>query len=215
MMSVQIKFCGMIRTRDVEAAVHQGASYVGAIMAGGPRNLSLRDAVATLAPAQGRAKRVAVVRVGPPEEVAEVARHFDVIQLHGDATAEDVTALRSHFDGEIWAVVRSSGSEVPVFISDLYSVSDAVVLDKRVESGLGGTGERLDWSELASSLGDSRKGRTVLAGGLTPATVGEAIRLLHPDVVDVSSGVENAPGIKNHDLLRDFAAAVKSAEATS
>ncbi|MBA3656790.1 MAG: phosphoribosylanthranilate isomerase, partial [Gemmatimonadaceae bacterium] len=187
----------MMRTRDVEAALHQGASYVGAIMAGGPRNLSLRDAVATLAPAMGRARRVAVVRVGRPEEVADVARQFDVIQLHGDVTPADVMALRPLFDGEIWSVVRANGSDLPDFISELFSVSDAVVLDKRVASGLGGTGESLDWSALAGSLPENRNGRTILAGGLTPSNVAEAIHLLHPDIVDVSSGVEKAPGIKN------------------
>lgn len=212
-MSVQIKFCGMTRTRDVEMALHHGAAYVGAIMAGGPRNLSLRDAVATLAPAKGRAKRVAVVRVGRPEEVADLGRQFDVLQLHGDAMPADVSALRPLFDGEIWPVVRSSSSELPAYIAELYSVSDAVVFDKKVENGLGGTGQRLDWDALAESLRDQKHGRTILAGGLTPSNVGEAIRSLHPDMVDVSSGVENAPGIKNHDLLREFAAAVKSCEA--
>ncbi|MBA3657548.1 MAG: N-(5'-phosphoribosyl)anthranilate isomerase, partial [Gemmatimonadaceae bacterium] len=58
-------------------------------------------------------------------------------------------------------------------------------------------------------------GRTILAGGLTPSNVAEAIHLLHPDIVDVSSGVEKAPGIKNHDLLRDFADAVKNSEVAS
>ncbi len=201
-----------MRTRDVEMAVHHGAAYVGVIMAGGPRNLSLRDAVATLAPAQGRAKRVAVVRVGRPEEVADLGRQFDVLQLHGDATPADVSALRTLFDGEIWTVVRTTASELPAYIEELYSISDAVVFDKKVESGLGGTGERLDWCALAEAIGSLRTGRIILAGGLTPSTVGEAIRALNPDLVDVSSGVENAPGIKNHDLLRDFAAAVKSAE---
>lgn len=209
-MSVEIKFCGMTRTRDVEAAVHQGAAYVGAIMAGGLRNLSLRDAVATLAPAKGRAKRVVVISVGSPVEVAQVAREFDVVQLHGDATPAYVTELRELYTGEIWPVVRSAGSDLPEFLSDLYSASDAVVFDKRTASGLGGSGEALDWNALAAAL-PMQRGRTLLAGGLTPATVANAIAVVHPDVVDVSSGVENAPGIKNHDLLRDFAAAVRKA----
>ena len=139
-MPVEIKFCGMMRTRDVEAALHQGASYVGAIMAGGPRSLSLKDAVATLAPAQGRAKRVVVVRLGRAEEVADIARQFDVVQLHGDAAPEDVTALRSLFPGEIWPVVRIESTELPERIRELFSVSDAVVFDKKTESGLGGSG---------------------------------------------------------------------------
>ncbi len=201
-----------MRTRDVEAAIHQGASYVGAIMAGGPRNLSLKDAVATLAPAQGRAKRVVVVRLGRPEEVADIARLFDVVQLHGDVVPEDVTALRSLFPGEIWPVVRIESSEVSEGIGELFAVSDAVVFDKKTKSGLGGSGESLDWKGLRQSLGGA-KGRTILAGGLLPSSVGEAIAAMCPDVVDVSSGVENAPGIKNHDLLREFALAVRKAEA--
>lgn len=196
-------------------ALHHGAAYVGVIMAGGPRNLELRDAIATLAPAQGRAKRVAVVPLGSPEEVADLGRHFDVVQLHGDATPADVSALRPLFDGEIWPVVRSAGSELPAYMEELYAISDAVVIDKKVESGLGGTGERLDWNSLADSLRNQKRGRTIIAGGLNPANVGEAIRFLHPDMVDVSSGVENAPGIKNHDLLREFAVAVKRAEAAN
>lgn len=200
-----------MRTRDVEAALHQGASYVGAIMAGGPRNLSLRDAVATLAPARGRAKRVVVVRTGRPEEVADVARQFDVVQLHGDAMPEEVQALRALFPGEIWSVVRSTGSDVPDFLTDLYAVSDAVVLDRKTETGLGGSGEPLDWPALSLTLANGNRGRTVLAGGLRPTSVSDAIAAIRPDVVDVSSGVEIAPGIKDHNLMREFAVAVRGA----
>jgi phosphoribosylanthranilate isomerase len=203
----------MMRTRDVEAALHQGASYVGAIMAGGPRNLSLRDAVATLAPAQGRAKRVVVIRPGPVEEMADVAREFDVAQIHGDVTPDDVAALRTLFAGEIWPVVRIAESEIPPGAHELLTAADAVVFDKKSKDGLGGTGERLDWEGLAKSLGSNRKGRMVLAGGLSPLSVTEAVSVLRPDVVDVSSGVENAPGIKNHALLRAFTQAVRRAEA--
>lgn len=212
-MTVQIKFCGMTRTRDVEAALHQGAAYVGAIMAGGPRNLSLRDAVATLAPARGRAKRVIVVSPGSVEDVATVAREFDVVQLHGDVSVDTVTALRALFPGEIWPVVRLAGAKVPAGLNELYSAADAVVFDKQTATGLGGTGERLDWDSLAKELGSNRTGRTVLAGGLSPLNVGDAIRALRPDVVDVSSGVEDAPGIKNHALLRAFTQAVRKTEA--
>lgn len=211
-MNVQIKFCGMMRTRDVEAALHQGASYVGAVMAGGPRNLSIRDAVATLAPAKGRAKRVIVVRPGRAEEVADVAREFDVVQLHGDVTVDEIAALRALFPGEIWPVIRVGELGIPVSARELFAVADAIVFDKKTESGLGGSGERLDWNALAKSLHPNQMGVTVLAGGLTPLSVGDAITALRPHIVDVSSGVEDAPGIKNHALLRAFAQAVRDAE---
>ena len=211
-MSVQIKFCGMMRTRDVETALHQGASYVGAVMAGGPRNLTLRDAVATLAPAAGRAKRVVVIRPGRTEEMADIAREFDVVQVHGDMTPEDVLALRELFSGEIWPVIRTADGSLPSNAAALLSAADAVVFDKKTESGLGGTGEKIDWNVLAHELGKKRVGRMVLAGGLTPSSVAEAISIFRPDVVDVSSGVEAAPGIKNHDLMREFSKAVRSVE---
>jgi phosphoribosylanthranilate isomerase len=211
-MSVQIKFCGMMRTRDVEAALHNGASYVGAIMAGGPRSLSLRDAVATLAPAKGRAKRVVVVRPGRPEEVADVAREFDVVQLHGDASSEDIRSLRELYSGEIWTVVRVGEGGMPAASRDLFSLADAIVFDKQSANGLGGSGLRINWSSLSEQLGATRPRRMILAGGLNPSNVAEAISILRPDAVDVASGVEAAPGIKDHGLLREFFQAVRGAE---
>ena len=202
-----------MRTRDVEAALHNGASYVGAIMAGGPRNLSLRDAVATLAPAKGRAKRVVVIPPGRPAEIAEVAREFDVVQLHGDASADDILGLRELYSGEIWAVVRVGEEGMPAASRDLFSVADAIVFDKQTANGLGGSGMPINWNSLSEQLGAARPRRTILAGGLNSSNVAEAISMLRPDVVDVASGVEAAPGIKNHDLLRQFFQAVRSAEA--
>ena len=106
------------------------------------------------------------------------------------------------------------GGEIPAGLDELFDAAEAVVLDARVAGTLGGSGQPLDWAQLAPGVARVRRGRAlVLAGGLRPDNVGEAIAALAPDVVDVSSGVECAPGIKDHALMRAFQAAVATASA--
>jgi phosphoribosylanthranilate isomerase len=94
---------------------------------------------------------------------------------------------------------------LPEWAEELFHEADAVLLDARVQGRLGGTGVKLEWGSLADSV-SALRGRTpvVLAGGLNPENVAEAVRLMAPDVVDVSSGVESAPGIKDHAKMRAF-----------
>jgi phosphoribosylanthranilate isomerase len=95
----------------------------------------------------------------------------------------------------------------------LISCADAIVFDTRVTDSLGGSGRVFDWSVITNLLDQHRRAgaRVVFAGGLTSALVPRAISVLRPDVVDVSSGVESAPGVKDHERMRAFAAAVSSA----
>ena len=132
------------------------------------------------------------------------------MQLHGDPRAADVSRMRRSFGGHIWAVARLEGAGLPAWVDELFREADAVLLDARVTGMLGGSGVTLPWGDVASAL-DRVRGRTpvVLAGGLTPDNVAEAIRLMAPDVVDVSSGVESAPGIKDHGRMRAFMRAAK------
>jgi phosphoribosylanthranilate isomerase len=134
-----------------------------------------------------------------------IAAGTRVIQLHGDPRAADVRAMRRRFDGQIWAVARAQGSILAEWTEELFHEADAVLLDARVDGRLGGTGVTLAWSALADSVAAVR-GHTpvVLAGGLTPENVAEAVRALAPDIVDVSSGVESSPGIKDHVKMRAF-----------
>ncbi len=129
----------------------------------------------------------------------------EIIQLHGDPRAADVRAVRKRFDGQIWAVARADGSVLPEWTEELFREADAVLLDAHVKGRLGGTGVALQWGALADSV-SALRGTTpvVLAGGLKPENVAEAVRLLRPDVVDVSSGVESSPGIKDHAKMRAF-----------
>ena len=208
---VEIKFCGLTRREDAAHAVRVGASYLGVIFAGGPRHLSPAAAKAVHGVAPPGVGRVGVFGAGPPHAIADTAAAGEVgiVQLHGDPGPRDVESVRSHFDGEVWAVVRVK-DRLPDGTEGLFEVADAVVLDARVDHALGGSGVAFSWSTVAGEVGAARRAgpaRLVVAGGLRPDNVARAIAALQPEIVDVSSGVESAPGIKDHDLMRAFALA--------
>jgi phosphoribosylanthranilate isomerase len=99
---------------------------------------------------------------------------------------------------------------VPAEAAALIAVADAVVLDAKVPGRLGGTGTAFDWEGVARALDRDRgRGRIVLAGGLNPENVSRAVHIVAPDIVDVSSGVESAPGIKDHARMRAFGDAAR------
>jgi phosphoribosylanthranilate isomerase len=211
-VAAEIKFCGLTRLEDAVAAVALGAAYVGVIFAGGPRRLEVDGARQVLARVGGRARRVGVFGADAPAAIAAVASAvpLDVVQLHGDPDARQVEQARRVWGGEVWAVLRLGPGPIPSGGEALFRAADAVVLDAKVSGRLGGTGVALDWLALRGPLerlrGDTR---LVVAGGLTPANVTEAIGALAPTAVDVSSGVETAPGIKDHARMRAFADAVR------
>lgn len=210
-MLAKVKFCGMKRAEDAALAAELGATYIGVIFAESRRRVTPQEARGIFAAAGSGVKRVGVFGTNAPDEISEAASvaELDVVQLHADPTVVDVAALREVFSGEIWAAVRISGADLPPEAESLFEVSDAIVLDARSQHLLGGTGQALPWSELDADLARVRGNSTVvLAGGLNPGNVETAIRTLAPDVVDVSSGVESAPGIKDPRLMREFAAAV-------
>lgn len=147
--------------------------------------------------------------------MAELARSagVDIVQMHADPTVEDVAEVRRSFAGGIWAVARLTDA-LPASAAELANAADALLIDARVPGALGGTGARIDWDAIAeavSALRDAVPGRPIiLAGGLTPDNVGKAIAALAPEVVDVSSGVESAPGIKDARRVTAFIAAARA-----
>jgi len=213
-MRARIKFCGMTRHADATFASEIGASYIGAVFAPGPRQVTVESA-RKIFDSMGGALRVGVFGTNDVREIARVADavELDVVQLHADPTPDDVHSVRSGFGGDVWAALRIESTAVPDSLEELVDAADGVVLDAKSSGGLGGTGKTLPWHELAPDVTRARTGSLIiLAGGLTPQNVGTALRDLAPDVVDVSSGVEDAPGIKNHQLMRDFADAVAGLE---
>lgn len=209
-MRVEVKVCGLTRSDDARAAAELGARYVGAIFAGGPRNIEPSRARVVLDGAGSGVERVGVFGDADAATIARTVREakLDIVQLHADPGAGAVRAIREASGARVWAVVRVSGALETGSLQALWEAADALVLDSKSESALGGTGTSFEWSgaELATR---GRLGPLVVAGGLTAANVGEAIESLSPDVVDVSSGVESAPGIKDHARIAEFIEAVR------
>ena len=214
---VEIKFCGLTRPEDARDAVAEGAAYVGVVFAGGPRQQDDRSAARIFAAVPAGTRKVGVFAAADPHEIAVRAAALGLyaIQWHGDPVGADVAALRAVWRGQIWAVLRVSGVELPAYSAELFATADAVLLDAKVDGALGGTGVALDWSALARSLTavrSSGSARLVLAGGLRAENVAAAIRAVSPDIVDVSSGIESTVGIKDRARMRAFREAVRSAE---
>ena len=208
-MAVEVKICGLTRPVDAEFADAAGATHLGVIFAGGPRERPVAEARATLA--GRRARKVGVFATQPESEIAAIcaAVGLDVVQLHALPDADRVAAVRAATGCEVWAVVRSADGTLPDGVDELAEAADALLVDTLVPGRLGGAGVAMPWGILGESLdGMARGHRIVLAGGLTPDNVGEAIRYVSPMIVDVSSGVESAPGIKDHARIRAFIAAV-------
>lgn len=209
MMRTKIKFCGVTRPKDAELAVSLGAWAVGMVFwPQSPRAIDLGRAAELGALLKRRAEIVGVF-VNPTLDelsgVAEVAG-LTIVQLHGDeGPAFCSEAARRTGCKVIKAARVHSGADIQalaVWHTDFH------LLDSYVPGVPGGTGESFAW-ELALQRQRSAP-PLILSGGLTPENVVDAITVAHPFAVDVSSGVESAPGRKDEELMRAFAAAVHS-----
>ena len=211
-----IKFCGITRPEDAAFAARLGAAYVGVIFAESPRKVDDNVARAVFETAGASAGHVVVF---PRLEAGILARRArqagaDVAQLHYEPTPEEIASIRKEFDGEIWAVlsVTPGWRSLPERSVELAAVADAVLIDTRVGEKTGGTGQRFDWEALADEVVQLREStRVVLAGGLTPENVAAAVYAMRPSIVDVSSGVERSPGVKDPERMTAFAEAVSAA----
>jgi phosphoribosylanthranilate isomerase len=200
---VRVKVCGVTSVEDALAAEAAGADAVGVIVWGrSPRRIDLATAAGVLAPLSPFVQRVGVVVDAPGPFVHEaIARlRLGAVQFHGAEQPAFVAAFRARV-----AVIRAV-SFTPTL--DLAQLAD-LALDALLVDGLRpGSGAAFDWS-AATRLREID--RLVVAGGLTPENVAEAVRLLDPLGVDVASGVEIAPGVKDHAALRRFVARAKAA----
>lgn len=217
-VSPRVKICGITRRRDAVAAVRAGAAYVGAVLVPGSRRAVAPEAAREI----GRgldASLVALSVDGPPGAVAAAAEAAGarVLQLHGGEPPGDVARIREAGPWRVWKAVRIRGGEDAAgelrrAIDRYGGVIDGLLLDAWHPELPGGTGRPFPWEEVAAARDEVPGGVDVVAaGGLTPANVAEAIRILRPDVVDVSSGVERAPGQKDPALVEAFVARAREA----
>lgn len=210
---VEVKFCGMTRPDDVQHAVGLGAAWVGAIFTTSPRRVEPEQAAAILAPTSGTpTRRVGVFGDESLDWILDAATKagLEVVQLHRPRPAADLDRLHEA-RLLVWTVLRVGPDGLGAVEMDQFRQGDAIVLDTLAAGVLGGTGRTFDWSSVAARIAGARTGRRiVLAGGLRPGNVADAVARLAPDVVDVSSGVEHSPGVKDHRRMSDFMAAAQA-----
>ena len=204
----QVKICGLTREKDVALACHLGASWVGFNFAErSPRRIGLdraRSLASEVPPGVGR------VGVFVSESLDDIrgaveAASLDAVQVHRALRASDVDEIPR----PVFAVVRVTAAPLDLPPADSLGRCRAVLFDAATASANGGTGTVFDWSLLD---GGSWPVPFFLAGGLTPENVSDAVARLHPDGVDVASGVESAPGIKDRDRMLRFFDAVRRAD---
>lgn len=208
-----IKICGLTTPETLDAAIKARAEYVGFnFYPPSPRYLSPRDAAALSARAEGRTQRVGLFVDASDETIAEflAAARLDAIQLHGAETPERAAQVKARFGLPVWKAL-SIASEADVARANAYAdAADLVLFDAKTPKGTlpGGMGLAFDWSLVANWKGPLAWG---LAGGLTPENVAEAIGLTGAPLVDTSSGVETAPGVKDGARIAAFCASARSA----
>lgn len=217
-MSVSVKICGITDRPALEAALAGGARFVGFVFyPPSPRSLS-HDAAGALARAvPAKVERVGVF-VDPRDDelLATLARvPLDLIQLHGNEGVARIEAVRALTGRRIVKAVRVARAEDVAAAADVAGAADWLLYDAKAPAGQGlglpgGNAVAFDWTLLAGRAPSGREG-WLLSGGLTAANVHEAIRITGAPAVDVSSGVESAPGRKDAGAIRAFLEAAQAA----
>ncbi len=199
---VKVKICGVTCLADALAAARLGADALGFVFAPSPRQVTPEEARRITAKLPPLVLRVGVFVDEEPAVIDQVRRlcGLDVVQLHGNESTQVVAEL----GGRVIKAIRVNGT-APSW--QLIFPSATLLLDTFSPDKKGGTGRTFDWS-LARE--PARLRPVVLAGGLTPQNVAEAVRTVRPYAVDVSSGVESEPGRKNHETLARFIRRAKS-----
>lgn len=211
-MDTRVKICGLREPAHVEAAAAAGAAYVGFVFfAKSPRHLALSDATALAMLAPSGVAKVALTVNATDAELDAITSGvaLDMLQLHGAESPERVAAVKARYGLPVMKAVGVS-ARADLATLDLYqNVADQILVDAKPPKNAalpGGNGLAFDWTLL---LGRVWRRPWMLAGGLTPENVALAVRSTNARQVDVSSGVETAPGVKDESLIRAFIAAAR------
>jgi phosphoribosylanthranilate isomerase len=198
-MAVRVKICGITHNEDLSAACAAGADALGFVFyAKSPRNLSIERAASLVRALPPFVQSVGLFVDAEPGFVRAVldAVPLDLLQFPGDETPEYCRQFNRPY---LKAVRVRPGVDLVKYASD-FADARALVLDAYVPGVPGGTGERFDWRLIPAGLNKP----IILSGGLNPDNVAEAVQTVQPWAVDVSSGVESAPGIKDVDKVAAF-----------
>ena len=206
MSSVKIKICGVRDLATVDVAADAGADFIGVVLvASSPRFVPPAEATGLAVDiVNAGAIPVAVVRLPLDAKTKAALDAFPIVQFHGAESPADVARVSSGGAWELWKGLHFSREATASWLAP-GCVSRLVV-----DGPEAGSGERWDPREFAA-LDDATRARCLLAGGLDPSNVAEAIRAARPGGVDVSSGVESARGVKDHARIRAFIDAVRGA----
>jgi phosphoribosylanthranilate isomerase len=203
-MATLVKICGLSTPETLTAAVQAGAGYVGLVhFEKSPRHLSLADAARLRAVVPPQVKAVLLVVNLTPALLAEAVRAVrpDVVQFHGRETPEALARFRADTGIEAWRALGVRDADSLAEAARFHGAADLLLFDAPASGLPGGNGTRFDWDLLKAYRAPTPWG---LAGGLTPANVADAIRLTGAPLVDTSSGVESALGIKDVDKIAAF-----------
>ena len=214
-MPVEVKICGLSTPETVDAAVEAGADMVGLVFfPKSPRNVSLDQAAALAARARGRAKIVTLVVDASDAELNAIMAKVapDLIQAHGNETPARIAEIAALTGKPVIKAIRVKDAADIAGAGAFSEAASLILYDAKAPETLGsslpgGNGHAFDWGLLEGG----RRPAFMLAGGLTPENVAEAIRVTGAPAVDVSSGVESAPGVKDIGLIRKFIEAAKAA----
>jgi len=211
-LQTQIKICGLTRAEDVEVCIAEGADFLGFIIeAPSPRRMSIARAKPLFDAANGLANRVAVTVNADDRLLDEIALTLkpDYIQFHGDESVERLADIAKRHDFKIIKACPIASDADMKTAGEYSGVADIILFDAKPPKDSdvrGGHGIVIDWTII-------RRAPTpkfyALAGGLNPDTVGEAIAMTHAPMVDVSSGVESSPGVKDMVKIQSFIRAIQ------
>ena len=212
--AARIKICGLTTPDTLKAAVEHGASYVGFVFfPKSPRHLDLSQAAALALEVPPGVAKVALTVNASDADLDQITSTvaLDMLQLHGGEAPERVAEVKSRYGLPVMKAVGVAGPEDLEAIDRYSQVADQILVDAKPPKGgdlPGGNGLAFDWRLIAN-----RRWAVpwMLAGGLAPGNLAEALRLTGARQVDVSSGVESAPGVKDEALIAAFCAAAKTA----
>jgi phosphoribosylanthranilate isomerase len=213
MLNPAIKICGVSTPAALDATIQVRADYVGFVFyAPSPRNLAARDAAALAARADGRIAKVGLFVDADDALIAEAvtAARLNALQLHGSETPERAAQLRAQLGLPVWKAISVAAPGDVERAARYADAADLILFDAKTPKGTlpGGMGLAFDWALLSGWRDRTPWG---LAGGLGPDNVAEAARQTGAPLVDTSSGVESAPGVKDAARIAAFCAAVRAA----